>query len=108
MTDISRQHLLTAEVMGHLDRVEAHQVRLSPGQQLGCHVHPGGVFGCVVDGGISLQIEGQPASEFRAGSVFYEPPGARIGRVDNLSSSEPATFVAYYPLTGDQPLIEFV
>jgi hypothetical protein len=38
--------------------------------------------------------------------VFFEPAGETIHRFDNLSDTEPATFIAFYLLTGDQPLIQ--
>ena len=34
------------------------------------------------------------------------PKALTILRFDNLSSREPATFIAFYLLAGDQPLIQ--
>jgi hypothetical protein len=34
------------------------------------------------------------------------PPGEIIRRFDNLSRTEPAIFIAFYLLDGDQPLIQ--
>ena len=100
-----REHLLTGHVAAYVDRIDGHRVRLRPGQATGLHIHPGGVAGYVTEGEIAFQIEGRPAETLRSGNVFYEPPGARVQRFDNLSASEPATFIAFYLLTGDQPLI---
>ena len=44
--------------------------------------------------------------ELRPGDVFFEPAGETIRRFDNPSGSEPATFVAFYLLSGDKPLIQ--
>jgi len=88
----------------HIDRVEAHRIVLQPAQASGQHIHPGGVMGYVEDGEIAFAIEGQPMRMLRRGDVFYEPPGATIARFDNASDTA-ATFVAFYPLTGGQPLI---
>ena len=105
---VARQHLLTGHVGAHVDRIEGHRVWLQPGQQTGLHVHPGGVAGYVTDGEIAFQLEGGPAAVLRRGSVFFEPPGVLVRRFDNLSASEPAAFIAFYLLTGDQPLIAVV
>jgi hypothetical protein len=40
--------------------------------------------------------------------VFFEPAGETIRRFDNLSDSEPAAFIAFYLLNGDQPLIQLI
>jgi quercetin dioxygenase-like cupin family protein len=106
---ITREHVLTADLTGRVDRierVETHLVTLPPGQATGLHTHPGGVTGYLTGGRVMFGIEGQPAQELRAGSAFYEPAGATILRFDNLSATEPATFVGCYLLTGDQPLIQ--
>lgn len=105
---IAREHLLTGTFDAHIDRVEAHRITLRPAQRAGRHVHPGGVVGYVVDGVIAFEIEGQPATTLSPGVVFYEPPGATITRFDNVSDTEIATFIAFYPLAGDQPLISLL
>jgi quercetin dioxygenase-like cupin family protein len=108
-TGITRQHLLTGDLTGRegqIERVEAHQVTLAPGQAAGPHTHPGGVVGYVTDGEIAFQLDGQPGQELEAGNTFFEPPGATVLRFDNLSATQPATFIAYYLLTGDQPKIQ--
>ncbi len=106
---ITREHLLTGDLTGRsdrIDRVEIHQVTLPPGQQAGGHTHPGGVAGYVTSGQIAFELDGQPAQELRAGNAFFEPAGATIRRFDNVSASQPATFIACYLLTGDEPLIQ--
>jgi quercetin dioxygenase-like cupin family protein len=104
---VSRQHLLTGMSDARIDRIEVHRVRLTPGQQTGPHHHIGGVVGSVVDGRIDFEIEGKPPVTLEPGSVFYEPPGATIRRFNNLSATDEAVFLAYYPLSGAQPLITF-
>lgn len=83
----------------------AHRVTLRPAQGAGRHVHPGGVIGYVLEGEIIFQIEGQPATTLRGGSAFYEPPGATIIHFDNASTIAPAIYLAFYTLSGNQPLI---
>jgi quercetin dioxygenase-like cupin family protein len=102
---IARIHLLTGAFDAHIDRVEAHRVTLQPAQQAPRHFHAGGVIGYVEDGDILFEIEGQPATTLHKGSVFYEPPNAIITHFDNASDTVEATFIAFYPLSGNQALI---
>jgi quercetin dioxygenase-like cupin family protein len=106
MSDISRTALLTHPLHAIPDRVETYRVELPPGQPAGAHIHPGPVIGYVESGLIAFERDGQPTRELRAGDVFFEPAGETIYRFDNLSDSEPAAFIAFYLLTGDQPLIQ--
>jgi quercetin dioxygenase-like cupin family protein len=106
MTGIRRTALLAHPVRVPPDRVEAYRVELPPGQPAGLHTHPGPVTGYVERGRIAFERDGQPVRELRPGDVFFEPAGETIRRFDNLSSSAPATFIAFYLLSGDQPLIQ--
>jgi quercetin dioxygenase-like cupin family protein len=109
MTTVHREHLLTGDLTDRpepIDRVETHRVTMPPGVASGPHTHAGGVTGYVTSGRIMYELDGHPAQELHPGSAFFEPPGATIRRFDNLSTTEPATFVACYLLTGDQQLIE--
>lgn len=102
---IARQHLLTGAFNAPIDRIEAYRIILRPGQTAFRHSHPSGVVGYVVDGEITFEIDGRPATTLRGGSVFYEPPDATINRFDNASDTAAATFVAFYPLRGNQAII---
>lgn len=62
----------------------------------------------MLEGEIIFQIEGQPATTLRGGSAFYEPPGATIIHFDNASSIALAIFLAFYPLSSNQPLISML
>jgi quercetin dioxygenase-like cupin family protein len=106
MTGIRRTELLAHPVGLTPDRVEAYRVELPPGQAAGPHAHPGPVTGYVERGRIAFERAGQPVRELRPGDVFFEPAGEIIRRFDNLSGTEAATFIAFYLLSGDQPLIQ--
>jgi quercetin dioxygenase-like cupin family protein len=106
MSDIRRTRLMANPIRVAPDRVEAYRVELPPGQAAGAHTHPGPVAGYVEGGRIAFEQDGQPVLELGPGDAFFEPAGAIIRRFDNLSGREPATFVAFYLLSGDQPLIE--
>jgi quercetin dioxygenase-like cupin family protein len=104
--NISRTELLTQPLHAAPDRVEAYRVKLPPGQPAGPHIHPGPVTGYVERGLIAFERDGQPVRELRPGDVFFEPAGETIRCFDNLSDSQPAAFIAFYLLSGDQPLIQ--
>ena len=106
MTDIRRTKLLAEPVSATADRLESYRVELGPGQPAGRHRHPGPVAGYVESGAIVFERDGHPARELGRGDVFFEPAGETIRRFDNLSAREPATFIAFYLVSGDQPLIE--
>jgi quercetin dioxygenase-like cupin family protein len=106
VTAIRREKLLTHSMHAAPDRVEAYRVELPPGQPSGPHIHPGPVAGYVESGLIAFERDGHPKRELHSGDVFFEPAGEIIHGFDNLSDSEPAVFVAFYLLTGDQPLIQ--
>ncbi len=102
---LDRQHLGTARVARLIDRVEAHRVVLGPLAATGLHLHTGGTIGYILDGEVAFQIEGEEQRILHAGDAFVEPAGSRIARFDNLSDARPATFLALYPLAGDERLI---
>jgi quercetin dioxygenase-like cupin family protein len=106
MTDIRRTALLAHPLHDSPSRMEAYRVELPPGRPAGPHFHPGVVAGYVETGLIAFEREGQPVRELRPGDVFLEPAGETIHRFDNLSDREPAVFIAFYLLSGDQPLIQ--
>jgi quercetin dioxygenase-like cupin family protein len=107
MAEISRTPLSAHPLHGHApDRVEAYRIELPPGQPAGRHFHPGAVAGYVERGLIAFEPEGQPVRELGPGDVFFEPAGLTIRRFDNVSDAEPAAFIAFYLLDGDQPLIQ--
>jgi quercetin dioxygenase-like cupin family protein len=105
---ISRRHLLTAPIgAGNaVDRVEAAEITLAPGQRTGTHRHPCPVVGCVLAGNVRLQVDGQDAQTLGPGEPFYEPADTRIAAFDNASDTDPAVFVAFYLLPpGEERLI---
>ncbi|MGH3403128.1 MAG: cupin domain-containing protein [Streptosporangiaceae bacterium] len=100
MTDIRRTKLLAHPVDAAPDRLEAYRVELPAGQPAGPHLHPGPVTGYVESGRIAFERDGHPVRELGPGDVFFEPAGEPIRRFGNLSDSDPATFIAFYLLSG--------
>jgi quercetin dioxygenase-like cupin family protein len=79
-----------------IDHVRGVSVTFTPGQRTGRHEHPIPVVGYVVRGTITFQVDGQPARTLHAGDAFFEPANTAIAVFDNLSASEPASFIGFY------------
>jgi quercetin dioxygenase-like cupin family protein len=101
MTGIRRTALLVHPIRVTADR-DTYRVELPPG----LHTHPGPATGSVERGRIAFGRDGQPVQELHLGDAFFEAAGEAIRRFDNLYDAEPATFIAFYLLSGDQPLIQ--
>jgi quercetin dioxygenase-like cupin family protein len=110
-TGISRTDLLTAtlEADASIERVEIKRVDLAPGQVVPLHRHPCAVVGYIARGTIRFQIEGESERELHASVAFFEPKDTVIAHFDNVSESEPASFIAFYLLgAGESRLIEML
>jgi quercetin dioxygenase-like cupin family protein len=108
---ITRKPLLTAALgsLTSIDRVEVKQIDLAPGQATGLHRHPCSVVGYIVAGAINFQIDGHPMQCLHSGEAFYEPRDVRITHFDNASTTDHATFIAFYLLgAGEHELIEML
>ncbi len=66
------------------------------------HYHPGGEFGFVLDGALTLSTEGQAETTLRAGDSFYQPPGEWhvVG-----TTTEGAKTVVFRVLKKGQPVV---
>jgi quercetin dioxygenase-like cupin family protein len=58
------------------------------------HNHPGFVIGYVLEGELRFQIQGASEKTYRAGQVFYEPPGSMHQVSANASMERPVRFLA--------------
>jgi quercetin dioxygenase-like cupin family protein len=95
---IVRKQLLEKAVDKGVGRVEVQRIEYPAGQRAPVHSHPCPVVGYVSSGSILFQIEGEPVSVLEAGDAFFEPANKTIVHFDNGSTSEPASFVAFYLL----------
>jgi len=71
-------------------------VELPPGAAEGRHTHPAEVFAFVLEGSITLEIEGSPNAMLKAGDVFHIVPG-KVHQVINpgtVTAKLAAVFVA--------------
>ncbi len=97
-TELHRGEIASASnlevVMGLIER---------PGETLGAkHHHPGGEFGFVLEGAITVTTEDEPTLTLKAGSSFHQPPGEwhLVG-----TSAEGARTVVFRVLEKGQPMV---
>ena len=85
-------------------KVIIKQFTLPAGYVGGRHSHPGQVFVYVLDGELTVDVDGEPRQSFAAGDVFEEPVGrAMQGR--NLDASSPAAIVVFQVGDADKPMM---
>jgi len=80
-----------------------------PGQPTGMHRHPVTAIGYVLEGEFVFKIQGQAEQHYATGDSIYEPANMTIERFGNASDSQPASVIAHYPASEDEPeLIKFL
>ena len=75
-------------------QVTVSEVPFAPGRVGQTHHHAGFVLAYVLEGTIITKISGQPERAYKAGEMFYEPPGATPEVSRNASNTEPAKLLA--------------
>lgn len=80
------------------------EVHYGPGEVSPPHSHPCAVVGYVVQGAIRTQAAGRAETIYRVGQTFYELPNTLHSISANASTTEPATFVAYFVCDREGPL----
>lgn len=78
-------------MVAHPSRVTGPQQQprreASPRSSEGRHTHPGELFGFVLEGSISLELDGSPTRALKAGDVSHVLPGT----IHNIRNEGPAT-----------------
>ncbi len=78
------------------------QVEIPPGGREGRHTHPAEVFGYVVEGTITLEVEGRPPATLKAGeSIFIE--AGKVHEGINRSDA-PVKLVAVFVTEKGKPM----
>jgi quercetin dioxygenase-like cupin family protein len=87
---LKRTELLRTDLTGMAGK-EAHiwMAEISPGAATGSHRHPTPRFVYVVEGSVTLEIEGQAPRTYRAGEAFAEQPDV-LHNFKNASATAPA------------------
>lgn len=79
------------------------EVVLPPGGSSPAHRHNAHVIVYVLEGSITMQVQGQPAQTLTVGQTYYEKPADihTVGR--NASTTAPARFLAFFIKTKGAP-----
>jgi quercetin dioxygenase-like cupin family protein len=67
---------------------------LSPGAESGRHTHPGEEFGYVLEGTLTLELQGKPAATKKAGEAFIIPAGT-VHNAKNTSKAVAKVLATY-------------
>ena len=95
-TELQRADMSVAGREGITARAE-----IPLGGATGRHTHPGEEISYLAEGTITLEIEGSPARQLKAGDVFFIPSGA----IHNATAvGGRAVVIANYIVTKGQPL----
>lgn len=106
---IIRKQLLTADIGTQtVKKVDMREINFQPLQRTGYHQHPCPVVGYIVSGTVLFQVEGDSSKTLKAGDAFFEPMNKPMVHFDNLSSTEPLKFIAYYLLNDGSELIQML
>jgi quercetin dioxygenase-like cupin family protein len=74
---------------------------IAPNANVGRHTHPGIEGGYLIEGGMTLMVEGQPPKEIKPGDSWQIPPGAIH---DAKAGSGGAKVIASYVVEKGKPL----
>jgi quercetin dioxygenase-like cupin family protein len=104
---VAQQPTVTRTVLQQMDisipgrEAVTARAEIPMGGSTGRHTHPGEEIGYLLEGTITLEIEGQQARQLKAGEVFLIPAGA----VHNAAASGGrAIVIANYIVQKGQPL----
>jgi len=94
-----RRELLNANLGNEksVSAVRMNELTMGPMQKAPLHLHPCDTIGVIVEGTITLRIEGQAEQTLRPGQAFFEPANTRIIKFDN-DSDQPAKIIVFYLL----------
>src|SRR5580704_959490 len=85
-------------------QVTTVEVTYPPGGSSTPHTHPCPVIGYVLKGAVRMQVKGGVPATYTAGESFYEAPDGIHLISENVSATEPATFLAYFICDHSAPL----
>ena len=101
---VKRTDLVKAELTAMPNPVAYLWVgELAPGAATGKHAHPTPRFVYVLEGAVTLEIEGKPPATYKAGEAFQESPNV-VHNFRNASTTQPAKALGFQVATKDQPL----
>ena len=99
--NIKRTPLQKFDVPGTNYETVIGMAEIVPNVLIGKHTHPGPESGFMVEGDMTLLVDGQPPLEVKAGESYKVPPGAVH---DAKSGAKGAKVVATYVVEKGKPL----
>lgn len=98
---IKRTPLQKLDVPGDNYEVITGLAEIAPNVNIGRHKHPGAETGYVLEGELTLLVDGQPPLALKTGESYKVPPGAIH---DARSGKSPAKVLAVYIVEKGKPL----
>jgi len=98
---IKRTPLQKVDVPGNNYEVITGIAEIAPNVNIGRHTHPGAETGYVMEGELTLFVDGQPPQKLKAGDSYKVPPRAIH---DARSGQSPAKVLAVYIVEKGKPL----
>lgn len=91
-------HTISSDALPHVagKNITTMVVEFPPGGFSPPHHHGGSVTVYVLSGTIRSQLEGGPATIYKEGQTFFEPPGIVHLLAENMSATEPARILAIF------------
>ena len=99
--NIKRTPLQTVDVPGTSYNAVTGIAEIAPGVSIGRHTHPGPETGYVMEGEMTLLVDGQPPKLVKAGESYQIPPSAVH---DAKSGDKGAKVLAVYVIEKGKPL----
>lgn len=99
--NIKRTPLQKFDVPGANYETVIGLAEIAPNASIGRHTHPGIEGGYLIEGGMTLMVEGQPAKEIKPGDSWQIPPGTIH---DAKAGSGGAKVIASYVVEKGKPL----
>ena len=101
---IKRTEILKTDMAG-MEGKEANMwvADIAPGAATGKHTHPTPRFVYVIEGSVTLEIEGKPPRTFKTGEGFQEMPDT-VHNFRNASNDAPAKALGFQIAGKGQPL----
>jgi len=101
---VNRQVLLQTDLAG-IDGKEGIVViaEIAPGATTGKHNHPAHEFAYVLEGSLTLEVQGKPPVTLKPGGIIHQPP-RQVHEGKNTSKTDPVKILAFYLSEKGQPL----
>ena len=108
-SEVTAKELLQQTLQGEPGKAVNMQVyTFPPGTSVPWHIHPDAhEFDYAISGTLTLEIEGEPKREVKAGEAVYVPPNV-VHRGMNLSTTEPMQVFVVRVKPKDAPLTTIV